>query len=89
MEYKASTTISIGISKKDFNKYAKPLISEDELKKEVISELNQCLSGIVDGDYGGNYRDWEHIFYEQLFINGFIEQTQASKNRFGIFTNPK
>lgn len=82
---KASQTTTLEIKWKEFLKYAIPLIPREDMEKEIISELYQTVCGIVGGDYGGQYYDdWEHIFYRELDKNGFIKQTQASINRFGL-----
>lgn len=63
------------------------MVDKKTLHKAIKMELYQSLMGIIDGDWGGRATWWQKAFYEQLYKDGIIEQTELSINVFGRFKN--
>lgn len=82
---KITKKVALEIKMKEFYLFAKPLKDKKTMHDAIKSELYQCLMGIIDGEWGGSSQDWKHIFYEQLYNDGFIEQTDLSIETYGRF----
>lgn len=83
MKYKGNFTLEIKMS--EFYLYAIPKCSKAEIKKHLRNELYQAWHGIVDGEWGGSACNWKRLLYQQLYQNGYIEQTELSKELYGEF----
>ena len=83
MRYTKKLTLEVKM--KDFYKMAIPLVGKKELSIAIKSELSQCCSGMIDGDYGGMATDWLNSFYYNLWKDGYITQTEKCISRYGIF----
>lgn len=86
---KYSAKFSLEIKMKEFYKYAIPLVTKNVLHKAIKNELYQSWHGIVNGDWGGTSRNWEEIFYYNLYKDDYIKQTKESVDRFGEFKKNK
>lgn len=82
---KYSQRLTLEIKMKDFYKYATSRVDTKTLHKEIRNELYHCWNGIVNGTNGGEACDWTEQFYYNLWLEGYIEQTQEGKDTYGDF----
>ena len=81
MKYTEKLTLEIKMQ--EFYLYAIPKCSKSEIRKRLKNELYHAWHGIVDGEWGGTALCWQQQVYINLFKDGYIEQTELSKNIYG------
>lgn len=82
---KYTEKFSLEIKMSEFYLYAIPKCSKLEINKHLRDELRQSWHGIINGEWGGSAYNWKRLLYQQLYRDGYIEQTELSKEIYGEF----
>lgn len=84
---KYSNKFTLELKMKEFYLLSIPLEKNKKLLYGAIkNELYQAWYGITSGDWGGSALDWKAGVYYNLYKDGYIIQTELSKDIYGDFS---
>lgn len=84
---KYTNKFTLELKMEEFYQLSIPLEKNKKLLHEAIkNELYQSWHGIISGDWGGSGLDWKSNVYYNLYKNGYIIQTELSKDIYGDFS---